>query len=147
MGGRGVGENRTVDMKFNVLLISSHPTEAAAIFRMLDSDVFNCVVVNSYRQAVAALCWNAYDSILCDEYLVDGTWKDIVGQIAELPQGPSVLVLASGIEDNDRETVLALGAYDLITRPVEPPVLVNALLGACSLSCIGQMAANAAANH
>jgi DNA-binding response OmpR family regulator len=134
-------------MKFNVLLVSSHPAEATAIYRMLDPEIFNCVVVSSYRQAIAALCWNAYDSILCDEYLVDGTWKDIVGQIAELPQGPSVLVLASGIEDNDRETVLELGAYDLIARPVEAPVLVNALLGACSLSCIGQLAAHAASSY
>ena len=134
-------------MKLNVLLITSHSMEAASIQGMLDSDIFNCVVVNSYRQAIAALCWNSYDSIICDEYLVDGSWKDIVGQIAGLPQGPPVLVLAAGIEDADRDIALELGAYDLIARPVDASLLVDALYGACSLSCIGHHAGKAAVNH
>ena len=127
-------------MKFDVLIVSSHAPEAATITGMLDEEIFRCVTAGSYRQALAALCWSSYDAIVCDEFLVDGSWKDIIGQIAELPQCPAVIVVATGIEDRDRDTAHELGAYDMLAKPVDPATLLNALYGACSLACIGQLA-------
>jgi DNA-binding response OmpR family regulator len=133
-------------MKFDVLVISSHSQETATIKGMLDEEIFHCVIASTYRQALSALCWGAFDAIVCDEYLLDGSWKDIIGQIADLPQAPAVIVVATGIEDRDRDTAHELGAYEVIPKPVEAPVLLNALYGACSLACIGQLAAGAAAS-
>lgn len=127
-------------MKLDILLIASQPSEAAVILSMLDGDLFRCVTVNSYRQALAALCWDAYDAIICDEYLTDGSWKDIVGQVAALPQGPPVIVIATGIENDDREVAREMGAFELIAKPIDAATLLNALYAACSLACVGQHA-------
>ena len=130
-------------MKFDVLLVSSNAAELAALGRMLDEDIFRWVKAESYRRAVTLLCWESFDVIVCDEYVADGSWKDIVGQIADKPQSPAVIVLTTGIEGRDRELALESGAYELLAKPVDTPTLNNHLYGACSLACTGTAAAAA----
>jgi DNA-binding response OmpR family regulator len=131
-------------MKFDVMLVSSSPAELRSLKEMLDPELFKYVIADSYKQAVTLLCRGCFDAIICDEYLTDGSWKDLVGQVAEKPERPALIVVTTGIEEYDREIALQLGAYELLARPVEGSALVNTLYGACCLACTGQTAGAAA---
>jgi DNA-binding NtrC family response regulator len=79
----------------------------------------------SYREAMAILCRDRMPVVICRCCLPDGNWKDILSQIAELPDAPR-LIVASGEPDLCAE-VINLGGYDLLTTPLDQHEVIRAV--------------------
>ena len=48
----------------------------------------------------------------------DGTWKDLLGHIAEMPDPPALVVTSGAVDAHLRSEVRALGGYDVMTKPL-----------------------------
>jgi CheY-like chemotaxis protein len=62
--------------------------------------------------------------IVCDWDLPDGSWREILSEIAPLPDPPSLLVTGV-VEDSRWSEVLNLGAYDLLAKPLDRTEVVR----------------------
>lgn len=58
--------------------------------------------------------------VICEQSLPDGSWKDILGEVAMLPD-PPLLIVASRLADHFLwAEVLNLGGYDVLAKPFDP---------------------------
>lgn len=73
--------------------------------------------VGTCRQACDFLRTHRPNVIVCDWDLTDGSWREILSEIAPLPNPPSLLVV-SVVEESRWAEVLNLGAYDLLAKPL-----------------------------
>ncbi|MDW8129310.1 MAG: hypothetical protein RMI94_02100 [Bryobacterales bacterium] len=63
--------------------------------------------------------------ILCDFELADGTWRDMLRVLAELPE-PSLLIVTSRTADEYLwAEVLNLGGYDVLLKPYDAQEVVR----------------------
>jgi len=58
------------------------------------------------------------DVVFCECHQPDGTWKDILGHIAEMLDPPAFVVTSGVIDAHFRSEVRALGGYDVMTKPL-----------------------------
>lgn len=58
--------------------------------------------------------------VLCDPRLPDGTWKDLLETIADIPEPPQLIVTAHHADDRLWAEVLNLGAWDVLVKPFHP---------------------------
>ena len=58
------------------------------------------------------------DVVFCECHQPDGTWKDILGHIAEMRDPPAFVVTSGAINAHFRSEVRALGGYDVMTKPL-----------------------------
>ena len=103
----------------SVLLISTGRSDAEVLRSVLDESTTQLTAVRCYREAVTALGRSVFAVIVCDERLPDGSWKDILGQIALLNDAPRLVVLASEPSESLYAEALNLGAWDLLLRPIK----------------------------
>ena len=81
----------------------------------------------TYRDALMILCHDRMPVVICESWLPDGNWKDIVSQVAALPDAPR-LIVTSGEPDNRLwGEVLNMGGYDVLTRPFDKNELIRAV--------------------
>lgn len=73
----------------------------------------------SYRQAVMILCQERMPVIISQCCLPDGSWKDILSQIADLPDAPRLIVASTEPVDYFCAEVINLGGYDVLTTPFD----------------------------
>ena len=124
-------------MTFDVLVVTGLPHEAVLIQSILEQEGFHMLTVGSAAEAERKLRFNAVDAIIVDEYLPDGTWHDLVRMARVQPTSAPVIVVATGIENADRENAQAAGAFDLMARPVTSAVILTLLYSACTMACTG----------
>jgi DNA-binding response OmpR family regulator len=84
------------------------------------------------------LCLDRVPVIVCERDLPDGTWKDILGDTAEFPNPPALVVTSRLADDYLWAEVLNLGGYDLLAKPFSESevkrVLAAALRRSASLT-------------
>ena len=69
------------------------------------------------RQARSVLKLHKVAVVLCDQTLPDGSWREVLRDVAGVANAP-VLVVASALADEALwAEVLNLGAYDLLSKP------------------------------
>lgn len=85
----------------------------------------------SYRQAVMILCQERMPVIICQCCLPDGSWKDILSRIVDLPDAPRLIVASAEPVDYLCAEVINLGGYDVLTTPFDPREVVWAVGCAC----------------
>jgi hypothetical protein len=62
---------------------------------------------HTYRETLAELSWNRMPVVLCEYPLPDGNWKDVLSQLAPMPDGPRLIVFSrhadevSGMKRNE----------------------------------------------
>lgn len=84
------------------------------------------------REALRQVCNGQPKALLCDRYLPDGDWKDLISWLAESPEPPRVIVLA-GNEPQFCAEAINLGAYDVLMRPLDADELRRVMLIACGV--------------
>jgi DNA-binding response OmpR family regulator len=124
-------------MTFDVLLVTSLPREAVLVGSLVEQHGFHLLTVRSAAAAERTLRVDAVDAIIVDEYLPDGGWHDVVRMATVQATCPPVIVVATGIENADREDAQAAGAFDLIARPITSEVILTQLYRACTMACTG----------
>ncbi|MCC6861434.1 MAG: hypothetical protein IT158_22895 [Bryobacterales bacterium] len=74
----------------------------------------------SYREAVNLLCFQRMPVILCDASFRDGSWMDIVSQVAPLMNPPRLIVTCAQGNDTLWSQVLNMGGFDVLLKPLNP---------------------------
>lgn len=75
--------------------------------------------VRSSREALEWLSRRPAPVVLCEESLPDGTWKEMLADVASMPDGPVLIVTSRLADDILWAEVLNLGAYDLLMKPLD----------------------------
>ena len=79
---------------------------------------------HSCRAALASLSegGSSVCAVICEEKLPDGTWRDLLSRIEQMPSSRPLLVVASRLADADLwGHVLSLGGYDVLAKPFREP--------------------------
>jgi DNA-binding NtrC family response regulator len=115
-----------------VLFISSHPSDARLLSRMLHQLPLAIEYVPSLQVARTRLNQQEYDVILTEAALPDGKWLDVLHFVRECAQEPEVIVTDPAADGHFWAEALNLGAYDLLAQPFYEPEVRRILSNACS---------------
>jgi DNA-binding NtrC family response regulator len=78
----------------------------------------------TYREALRELSWNRMPVVFCECPVPEGSWKDVLGQLALMPDRPRLIVFSRHADETLWAEVLNLGGYDLLATPFREPELV-----------------------
>jgi DNA-binding NtrC family response regulator len=101
----------------NVLSISSAREDHDSLRRILNDPSWRVNVAFSCQQAMTYLCRDRIGIIVCDCFLRDGSWRDILSHIADLTEPPVVIVTTGAAGADFRAEVHALGGFEVLSKP------------------------------
>ena len=102
-----------------ILSISAVAADHDSLRRILSDQLWEIDIASNYQEAVACLCRDRVDVVVCECHLPDGTWKDLLGHIAEMLDPPALIVTSGVVDAHFRAGVRAMGGYDVITKPFD----------------------------
>jgi len=111
-----------------VLLVEDERVSANLYAIALESGGFEVELAASAEEAFGRLSARNFDLIVLDLYFPGTGGWELLSNIrerhstAELP----IIMLSSEPNENVRASLLALGANDFLTKPVAPPILLQA---------------------
>jgi hypothetical protein len=68
--------------------------------------------------------------IICDRYLPDPHWTDILSMVAPLPEPPWVVVMSDSVEHCWASEVVVMGGYGVLAKPLNETEAANVLVSA-----------------
>jgi DNA-binding NtrC family response regulator len=102
----------------DALIVSARPEHLKTLIRVLDACSARVVVAFSLRQAQGALSLQSFGLIFCDEYLSEGSYRDLLSAHIR-PNGLKlVLMLCSGDWPEYIEA-MQRGAFDVLRCPLQ----------------------------
>jgi CheY-like chemotaxis protein len=113
-----------------VLMVSPFAADHRSLRSALNDQTWSVDDAVNYQKAIACLCCKRIDVIVCESHLPDGTWKDLLGHIAAMPDPPLLIVSAAIVDGHLRAEVLNLGAYALLVKPFDSLEAQQMLAGA-----------------
>jgi DNA-binding NtrC family response regulator len=81
----------------------------------------------AYRDALMILCKDRMPVVICESCLPDGNWKDILSQVAVLPDAPRLIVTSREPDESLWAEVLNMGGYDVLATPFEKNEVIRAV--------------------
>jgi DNA-binding NtrC family response regulator len=81
----------------------------------------------TYREALAQLSDKTVPVVLSECRLPDGSWKDVLNQLAPMLQRPRLIVFSRHADERLWAEVLNLGGFDLLATPFRTEELVFAI--------------------
>lgn len=113
-----------------VLLVEDHPASASLVVDMLSDGGWQVDLAACLSEARACLSTTAYQAIVCDIHLPDGTGDTLAGLLRRQP-GPNrwapMLALTADASPDRREACSVAGFADLITKPISAGDLITRL--------------------
>jgi DNA-binding NtrC family response regulator len=79
----------------------------------------------TYRDALMILCTDRMPVVICESCLPDGNWKDILSQVAVLPDAPRLIVTSREPDESLWAEVLNMGGYDVLATPFEKDEVIR----------------------
>jgi DNA-binding NtrC family response regulator len=73
------------------------------------------------------LCNDRMPVVICESCLPDGNWKDILSQVAVLPDAPRLIVTSREPDESLWAEVLNMGGYDVLATPFEKDEVIRAV--------------------
>ncbi len=101
-----------------ILSIASQPADHTCLKTAVGGTAWEIQEASSYREATKALCAERFPVIVCEQRLMDGSWKDILGQVCMLHNAPRLLVTAADPDDRLWAEVLNMGGFDVLLKPL-----------------------------
>jgi DNA-binding NtrC family response regulator len=115
----------------DVFVVSPERTVINAVASALAGRPLFITGVQSYRDAMYVLAKKHIDVLLCDENLPDGSWKDLLGQIAMMAEPPPRLVVVAATTDRAVcAEAINLGCHDVLAKPVDETEIMKVVLRA-----------------
>jgi len=134
------------DLFLRILVAEDSPIIATLISTLLRKRGYSVDVVGNGRLAVAAVQHEAYDLVLMDVQMpeMDGisatkAIRGLPGRERDIP----IVALTANAFAGQRETYLAAGMDDYVTKPIQPSALFDAI-GRCSQWTTHRICANEA---
>ena len=112
------------------LAISAQEADLAKLERIFAQLNWPLRKVQSFREAMRALCSYRAPIIVCDRQLPDGNWKDLLSLIAPFPDDPRLIVMAASGQEALRAEVLLMGGYGVVSKQAGDEELVRLLCAA-----------------
>ena len=103
-----------------VLSVSACPADHSSLRCALGDQNWQVEDALSYQQAIAYLCRARADIVICDSSLPDGTWKDLLGHMAAIPDPPAMIVSSEAGAEQIRAEVHLMGGYAVLAKPFHP---------------------------
>jgi DNA-binding NtrC family response regulator len=119
-------------MSTGVLFVSPHREHAAVLSRMLASHSVSIEHIVDLAHARAEIQHSAYQVILTEANLPDGTWLDVLELAHRVSPGSQVIVTDAGADPRFWAEVLNMGAYDFIAQPFATGEVQRILSNACT---------------
>lgn len=100
-----------------LLVIGSNPEDQETLRHIADNLHWQVWSVTTCWDAVERLASEPVTAVFCDEFLEDGTWKDILKLVGS-GDGAPPLIVASRLADAFLwSEVLNVGGYDVLLKP------------------------------
>jgi len=99
-----------------ILFVSPARRDQADLRRIL-SRTHRIIVAATCRRALRRIREGGVQIVLCDRDLPDGTWVDILGQVADSGDPPLLIVTSRVADERLWAEVLNLGGFDVIAKP------------------------------
>jgi DNA-binding NtrC family response regulator len=124
--------------KINVLSVGlgkEDSSRLAAIFRRSQwpscpGSQWNLQTSPSLHAAVPLLAEDGPPIVVCERDLGNDSWRDLLEQLDNLPDPPSLIVASRGADEYLWAEALNLGVYDVLAAPFEPNEVVRVLSSA-----------------
>ncbi len=117
----------------DVLVASSDIEERRALVKILDDLSLNVISCNALSQVAEVLSHQAIDLIFCDDYLIDGSYRDLLAINEEVSKSSRVVITIRTGDWKEYVEAMRLGAFDAVRRPWHPTdvelIVLHALHG------------------
>ena len=100
-----------------ILLIEDEKELASSIAEYLEREKFICETASSYDEAIEKINLYAYDCLLVDINLPDGSGLSVIREIKQNKKDPGIIIISARNSLDDRITGLDIGADDYLTKP------------------------------
>ena len=100
-----------------ILSVSKCAADHNALRSALNDKIWQVEEAANYQQAIACLCCERVDVVVCESHLPDGTWKDLLGHIAAIPDPPALIVSSATSGDHLDIEVHNLGGHGVLSKP------------------------------
>ena len=102
-----------------VTVLSVSPTEEVhfSLQNIFNHSKWKLSKTHSLASALAFLRAHQTPVVVCETDLLPGTWRDLLEQIARVPNAPAVIVSSRLADDRLWAEALNLGAWDVLARP------------------------------
>jgi len=111
----------------SVLMVSGDKQDHGRLRKILTATTWRLRTAETYTQALAVLQRDRPAILLCEASLPDGSWKDILSQIAAFPDVPLLIVVSGNADERLWSEVLNLGGYDVLSKPLEDEEVLRTL--------------------
>lgn len=109
----------TVGEGVKVLLVSPLDDDRRFLMQILRHSKWKYYVARSRAEALTFLRENAVPVLICEADLIDGTWRDLLDQIAHMQHAPLLIVTSGSADDALWAEVLNLGGYNVLAKPFD----------------------------
>src|SRR5438034_613414 len=133
-------------VRISSLAISPSAEDLSFLEHKFNEANWKLYTASTYREALAALGHYRVPVVLCDCQLPDGDWKDVLSQLAPLPDRPRLIAFSRNANEKLWAEVLSMGGFDLLATPFREEELVFAL-GSAWLDWQGERERGALRTH
>jgi CheY-like chemotaxis protein len=122
----------------HILLVEDNPINQKVAQRLLEKAGHSVTVAGNGREAVDHVSSRAFDVVLMDVQMPEMDGLEATAVIREREQGSDrrlpIVALTAHAMVGDRERCLQAGMDGYVTKPVQPPVLFQAIADALGMA-------------
>ena len=121
-----VGDSQVFEQSVQLsgLAISPSVTDISFLKNRFRDAKWTLYTAYTYRESMDELRWNRMPVVLCASKLPDGDWKDVLSQLAPMPDRPRLIVFSRNADESLWGEVLNAGAFDLLATPFKNEELI-----------------------
>lgn len=116
---QSAGTRASVGFPDVVLSISAAAEDHAALRRILEQTSWEVVGAECCETAFRLLSAGSFPTVIADELLPDGDWRQVLMHTLSLPHPPKLIVTSRLADERLWAEVLNLGGYDLLAKPFD----------------------------
>lgn len=117
----------------DVLVVSTRPEHLNTLMHVLKASWGWVVVASSLRLAKEALSLQSFGIVFCDEFLSDGSYRELLTTHVT-PNGLKLVLMLRWANWPEYLEAMRLGAFDGLRSPLQPAEVENVLLRATTNS-------------
>lgn len=110
-----------------ILSVFADGNDNSSIEQMIAPLRWTVLRAGGCRQARNILRKEDVAVVLCDQVLPDGSWRDLLRDLADLATTPALIVASALADEALWAEVLNLGAYDLLSKPFREDEVLRTL--------------------
>ncbi|MDH4141267.1 MAG: GAF domain-containing protein [Chloroflexota bacterium] len=129
-GGTGIDHDLGARHPLRILLAEDNPVNQKLALRLLERMGYRAAVAGNGLEAIAALEGSAFDVVLMDVQMPELDGLEATRRIRHRwpgAHGPRIVAMTANAMEGDRESCLAAGMDDYVSKPIRPEALAAAL--------------------